>query len=91
MAIPNISTNGEPIRFQVELLQGAQIQLILYTVSGEKVYEAKTTGTVGLNSFIWNLNNGAGADVASGLYLYAIEISAQSVHYRKTGKVIVLH
>ena len=91
LAIPNISTDGEPIRFQVELGQEARIELILYNVSGEKVYETKTTGTVGLNSLLWNLNNGTRADVASGLYLYAIEVSNRSFDYHKTGKVIVLH
>jgi hypothetical protein len=75
----------------VELGKAAQIDLTLYTLLGEKVYEAKTSGITGLNNLTWKLNNGSGAGVASGLYLYSLEILNRSVNYRKTGKVIVLH
>jgi hypothetical protein len=91
IAAPNISKDGVPIQFLVELGQPAEIHLTLYTLLGEKVYEAEAPGSIGMNRLVWKLTNSAEANVASGLYVYAIRVSNRAVNYTKTGKVIVLH
>ncbi|HET9870253.1 MAG TPA: hypothetical protein VFR02_07150 [bacterium] len=91
VAEPNLSNGGQPIRFEVELGQAAQVHLILYTLAGEKVYEMKAAGTAGINDLDWSLRNTANAGVASGLYLYAVEVTNRNLNYVKKGQVVVLH
>lgn len=88
-AAPNVSRNGEPIRFKVELASPAQLNLTLYALTGEAVYQTTVKGSAGENSLTWDLRNGKGSPVASGLYLYRLE--AGSATLALTGKVAVLH
>jgi hypothetical protein len=91
VAEPNLSTGGEPIRFEVSLGQSAFLDLILYTVSGELVYETRVQGRAGLNELIWNLQTRGNIPVASGLYVYAIRLEDSSGLNSRVGKVLVLH
>jgi hypothetical protein len=84
---PNITRDGQPIRFLVNLEDPASIQICLYNVTGEKVAELDGQGTSGVNSLTWNLENQQGGNVASGLYVYVL----RSGNTTRTGKVVVLH
>jgi hypothetical protein len=90
VAAPNISTQGEPIRFQATLGRPGEIHLSLYTIMGELVYQSDAEGQAGLNTMVWKLNNQSLEPVASGLYLYVLTVEGggETVHM---GKVIILH
>ena len=91
VAAPNVSTAGEPIQFRVNLERSALVRLTLFTLTGEQVYTASLQGGAGENVLAWSIQNRAGSGVASGLYLYEVEIEDSSGVTRKTGKVAVLH
>lgn len=91
VAAPNISRNWEPIQFQVELGSAATIQLNFYNVLGEKVFSKTVEGSAGLNTFDWVLRNTGNAPVASGLYVYTLQVYNGTGTARKIGKVVVLH
>jgi hypothetical protein len=87
VAAPNISKDGQPIRFLVNLEGAAPLQLSLYSLTGEKVAELTAQGGPGANSLTWDLTNQSGSIVASGLYFYVLNAGGLS----QTGKVVVLH
>jgi hypothetical protein len=53
----------------------AQAKIKIYTVSGDKVVELEHNDPV-RDFEIWNLKNGRGQDVSSGIYMYRVESSA---------------
>gem|GEM_PF-3686596 len=91
LAEPNISRNGAPIQFRVELEQPGEIQLTLFAVTGEKVFQEQIQGHAGENMMTWNLANQTGSPVASGLYLFAIQAPSGDGAGPWTGKVVVIH
>jgi hypothetical protein len=91
VAAPNISTNGEPIKFLVNLAHPAPIVLSLYTLAGERVYDTGMQGSAGLNTLVWNLANNQNQPVASGLYLFVLQTGDGSKTENQVGKVIVIH
>ncbi len=90
LAAPNISRNGTPIQFQVTLGQPAQIELSLFSLVGERLYQASLEGGAGLNNLLWRLQNQSGGLVASGLYFYRVQAGSGSGTATRTGKVAVL-
>ena len=86
MAAPNVSRNGSPIQFRVTLGQPGEIQLTLFTVAGEKVYEAEFQGQAAVNHLTWDLANQSGSQVASGCFIYKVHTNEGAF----TGKVAVL-
>jgi hypothetical protein len=91
VAAPNISRDGVPIQFRVGLGQPGEIQLSLFAVTGEKVFEEKIQGHTGENMMTWNLANQRGSSVASGLYLFVIQPPTGAEAGPWTGKVVVIH
>lgn len=91
VAAPNLSRNGEPVKFQVALAKPAQLKVSLYSLAGEQVYTASMQGNGGINTMVWPLQSQSGSSVASGLFLYVLEINDGSGIVRKTGKVVVIH
>jgi hypothetical protein len=90
MAEPNISRNGEPVKFVVNLVKPSLVKLALLTLTGEQVYGASFQGNTGTNSFVWTLQNQAKETVASGLYVYVLQADDGLSVTNKTGKVVVL-
>ena len=84
---PNVSRNGEPIQFRVNLSESVPIHLALYSLTGEKVVEMDRPGSTGLNTLTWSLQTTAQENVASGLYIYVLKAGTMV----KTGKVALLH
>ena len=91
LAAPNLSRNGEPIKFMVYLDKEKQITLSLFTVTGEIVYNLSFSGKMGLNTINWPLQNQEGSQVASGLYLYMIQTDDGISTNTNLGKVVVIH
>jgi hypothetical protein len=90
MAAPNISYGQQPIQFKVGLGRAARIQLILFSISGEVVYQASAQGNPGMNSLVWGMENRVGRVVASGLYIYVLQVD-DGVHQEvQKGKVVVI-
>jgi hypothetical protein len=90
-ALPNVSKSGQPIQFNVNLTQNAVIRLSLFTPTGELVYQTQVSGEAGANNLTWFLKNRAGIPVASGLYIYVIQITGAEGNSVQRGQVMVLH
>ncbi len=90
-AWPNISRNGEPIDFMVQLGSPATVKLSLYDLMGQQVYSKTIEGQTGMNTIPWSIRNTVGARVASGLYVFAIQVNDGSESRIKTGKVAIFH
>ena len=88
---PNVSHNGEPIKFVVNLEKPASVSLVIYSLTGEVVYQASLQGSVGVNNMVWTLENQAHEMVASGLYLYVLQIDDGISRNTQSGKIVVLH
>jgi hypothetical protein len=91
MAAPNISENGQPIHFNVFLSKDAKLNLIIFTITGEQVYQAGIEGYQGLNPMVWGLKNNLGQSVGSGLYIYFLKTEDETGVTTKLGKVVILH
>jgi hypothetical protein len=91
VAAPNISRDGEPIRFLFNLQKPVALTLSLYSVTGEEAYQTKVFGNTGSNSLVWNLDNQAGESVASGLYIFVLRADNGTGMTTKVGRVVVLH
>lgn len=90
VAGPNISRGGEPVKFFVKLNRPAQMTLSLLSISGEQVYATQVQGSQGLNTLLWEAENSAHQSVASGLYLYVLQVDDGTVKGNKTGKIVIL-
>jgi hypothetical protein len=88
---PNLSTGGEPIEWLVTLNSPSLINLSLYDVAGELIYKTSVQGNAGLNTISWNLQNQSGQKVASGLYVYYIQMPQGFPLRNPYGKVLVLN
>jgi uncharacterized repeat protein (TIGR01451 family) len=88
---PNISKDGEPVKFMVNLEKPSQIKLSLFNLVGEQVYQTNISGESGTNTLLWQVNNQKGEPVASGLYIYVVSFDNGSGFVNKVGKVVVLH
>lgn len=88
---PNISHNGQPIQFRIQLTGNAKTQLSLFSLTGEEVFAETIQGNSGLNVITWFLKNKAQSPVASGLYLFTLQVNNGSAVMTKTGKILVFH
>jgi hypothetical protein len=87
VAAPNLSNNGQPIKFFVNLNQPAKVTLGIFTLAGEKIYDTQMEGNAGLNTITWQLQNRVQEVVASGLYLYLLQVNRET----RVGKLVILH
>jgi hypothetical protein len=87
VAAPNLSMDGAPIQFRVNLENPSAIQLSIYNILGERVYSTEVPGNAGLNQVEWDLQNLSGSPVAAGLYIY----QARAGNGTYGGKVVVIH
>lgn len=61
------------------------LRVRIFTATGVLVLETQVSG--GGNSFVWDLKNSGGNEVASGVYVYVLTNSARE---KKTGKIAVI-
>jgi hypothetical protein len=86
-ALPNITDGKTPVQFKVNLIQSGTILIGIYDLAGEAVYATSAQGLVGGNTISWNVQNQYGEPLASGIYLYFIEVNED----KKLGKIFVHH
>jgi len=67
------------------LTRKARVQI--YTIAGELVRDEEITGIDG-NKYAWNVKNGEGEDVVSGIYIYVVTDLGTSE--KKIGKLAIL-
>jgi hypothetical protein len=91
VAAPNISKNGEPVNFLVTLGRPAQIHLSVFNLLGENVYQTSAEGQVGTNSLVWEGQSQSHLSVASGLYLYVLQVNDGSQQAKQVGKIVFIH
>ncbi|HTC20975.1 MAG TPA: hypothetical protein VK859_09015, partial [bacterium] len=91
VAEPNISREGKPIKLVVNLSEPAKINLTIVSLAGEVIYRDSLDGETGTNSLPWQLENQIHDTVASGLYIYLLQVNSRTSVATKTGKVVVLH
>jgi len=87
VAAPNISRDGQPIQFEVNLGEAVPLELDLFSVTGEKVAAINTEGAIGMNTLTWDLTNASKSQVASGLYIYLLRAGDLT----QSGKVVLIH
>ena len=88
---PNRSQGGQPIHWEITLAGPSPITLSLYDLAGELVYQTTIEGNTGANSLTWNLQNQTGQQVASGLYVFVLNIVQGFPGPAPHGKVLILH
>ncbi len=85
---PNPCSNGTNIIYQ--LCDEAQVNVKIYTISGEVVREFTQQGQPDMNSIYWDTNNKTGKGVASGIFIYSIEAIDSKEHQKSWGKMAVV-
>jgi len=90
LAAPNLTDGQTPIHFLFTLGESAKVKLSLFTITGEEVYKTQVQGQAGNNSLVWPLENQGHQAVASGLYLYVLQVESGMVSLTRTGKIAVI-
>lgn len=91
VAAPNISRDGEPINFLVNLKNPATIHVYIFSIAGEEIYSTTDQGNTGENRIHWNVTNTQGSKLSSGLYLYVIDIADGSNDQIYRGKMAIIN
>lgn len=91
LAAPNVSKGGEPVHIHFTLGNSATVRLGIFTISGEQVYSTTESGTRGVNVLTWDVQNKARQAVATGLYIYALQVDDGNSHQTLHGKILILH
>jgi hypothetical protein len=83
--------NEDPTGVKVEFrnLPSSKGTIRVYTVAGDLVQLLEFDGRKGAGTAEWDLVTRNGQDVASGVYIYAVE-SENSVFKRKVGKFVII-
>jgi len=97
LASPVITPNGDGVndaldmRFVVFKLDAAIPTLALYDLAGRQVAEVEATPTATGHRFTWAGRNEAGAVVAPGMYLYRLDLGAESGPGTHAGAISVVY
>lgn len=86
--LPNPSFSGHSIVFfRVELPAPATIELEIFTILGQKIYQSHFPGSASQNVITWPVRRSNGESVAAGIYIYRISAGP----WTHCGKVSVLN
>ncbi|MCY3791162.1 MAG: gliding motility-associated C-terminal domain-containing protein [Gemmatimonadetes bacterium] len=97
LASPVITPNGDGIndaldmRFVVFKLDAATPTLVLYDLAGRQIAAVESTPTATGHRFTWTARDEAGAVVAPGMYLYRLDLGAESGPGTHTGAISVVY
>jgi len=91
VAGPNLSRNGQPVKFMVQLNQAAKVEVDIFSMMGQRVASTTFYGTPGMNNWLWELKNASEQGVSSGLYIYTVRVTYNGNIEVKTGKIVILH
>jgi len=75
---------SHPVKISVKTPEQAQINLAIYDNAGNVVYKTSGKNT---DTFVWNLTNNAGRNVANGTYLIVVEARGAKGNYAYSAKV----
>jgi flagellar hook assembly protein FlgD len=84
-----------PVRGETNIIywlsREAEIEIKIWTVSGEEVIKRKIKGEKGMNRYYWDGRNRGGKEVAVGVYIYEIKAKTEKgEEKRKKTKMVVL-
>lgn len=97
LASPAITPNGDGVndaldmRFVVFKLDAANPTLALYDLAGRQVAAIGSTPTATGHRFTWTGRDESGALVAPGMYLYRLDLGAESGRDTRTGVISVVY
>lgn len=97
LASPAITPNGDGVndaldmRFVVFKLEAANPTLALYDLAGRQVAAIGSTPTATGHRFTWTGRDESGALVAPGMYLYRLDLGAESGRDTRTGVISVVY
>lgn len=97
LASPAITPNGDGVndaldmRFVVFKLAAATPTLALYDLAGRQVAAIESTPTATGHRFTWTGRDESGTLVAPGMYLYRLDLGAESGRDTRTGVVSVVY
>jgi len=75
---------SQPVKIFVKTPEQAQINLAIYDNAGNVLYKTSGRNT---DTFVWNLTNAAGRNVANGSYLIVVEAKGVKGSYAYSAKV----
>jgi flagellar hook assembly protein FlgD len=78
------SVVSQSAKISVKTPEQAQINLVIYDNAGNVVYKTSGRNT---DTFVWDLTNGAGRNVANGTYLIVAEARGAKGTYAYSAKV----
>jgi len=70
-----------------KVCKDADVDAVIYTVSGEVVRRLHQQAVKGWNNLYWDGKNNAGRDTASGVFIYSIEATSGDDRQKLWGKV----
>jgi hypothetical protein len=76
--------------FIFNLCRDSDVDVVIYTVSGEVVRNIHENAAAGWNHLYWDTNNNNGKGSASGVFIYGIEITSDDQKQKIWGKVAVV-
>ncbi len=85
---PNPCSYGTNIIYQ--LCDEADVNVKIYTISGEVVVKLSQHSQPGMNSIYWDTKNKSGKGVASGTYIYSLEAVEGREKQKQWGKMAVV-
>jgi hypothetical protein len=91
VAAPNISDGNQPVHFLLNLNSPAKVNLSLFALTGEKIFDTQEQEGRGTAALSWDGRNNARQAVASGLYIYLLRASGDGSVETRTGKVLIVH
>ena len=75
---------SHPVKISVKTPEQAQVNIVIYDNTGNVVYKTSGKNT---DTFVWNLTNAAGRNVANGSYLIITEAIGNKGTYAYSAKV----
>ena len=97
LASPVITPNGDGIndaldmRFVVFKLDAATPTLVIYDLAGRQIAAVESTPTATGHRFTWTARDESGTLVAPGMYLYRLDLGAESGPGTHTGAISVVY
>ncbi|MBU1487835.1 T9SS type A sorting domain-containing protein, partial [bacterium] len=89
-AYPNPVRGDGPVTFQYSLPNEGQITIKVFTLTGDLVYKESFFSQKGQRTRSWNLENNKGKSLATGLYIYSIEMDDGSTNKSVIKKLAII-
>ncbi|HRY30479.1 MAG TPA: T9SS type A sorting domain-containing protein [Elusimicrobiota bacterium] len=87
---PNPLKGASSANFGITLNSAATVRLRIFNLLGEEVYDRTESFAAGPQIIAWNLRNDSGQRVASGVYIYRLEVDGPGGSEEVTKKLVVI-